>query len=299
MKKYLLIGVLLLLTGLVGAIYCVETINDNKNGVTNKYNLALRQIAHKIYLLNNDEDSQIDPVIENSALSYSIKIKTALHYDTLPYLINKAVEDFELPKKYTVSINSCEDEKTVLGYSSIAFESKQMACSSREHNLDCSLINIDFELPKQNNTMLWLLTLASMLLGIFYILKAFRKSKTDKSLILEHKITQSKVINTENHTLKIGQYDFDPKNLSLTINGKSQTLTFRENKLLSYLSLNKNEVISRENILQNVWEDEGVIVGRSLDVFISRLRKLLKEDENISIKSIHGVGYRFNVTPPS
>jgi len=59
-----------------------------------------------------------------------------------------------------------------------------------------------------------------------------------------------------------------------------------------YLIQNKNEILKRVDIQNHVWEEEGVIVGRSLDVFISRLRKIIKEDESLTIKNIHGVGYR-------
>lgn len=294
MKKYLLIGILLLITGLIGAIYCVETFNNDNSGVTNKYNLALRQVAHKIYMINNDSLSTIAPVSQNTALSYTFKIETFLHYDTLPYLLEQAIQYYELPKKYAVGITNCEDTSTLLGYNSLAFQSRQMPCSSREHNIDCAYINVDFELPKQSKTHIWLLALASLIFGFFFILKAV-KSQTQN---LEKAIDTSEALekpDPTSSTSDIGQYTFDSKNLSLSINGEVQTLTFRENKLLTYLNNNKNKVITRDEILQNVWEDEGVIVGRSLDVFISRLRKLLKEDEGLSIKSIHGVGYRFNV----
>ena len=72
-------------------------------------------------------------------------------------------------------------------------------------------------------------------------------------------------------------------------------LTFRENKLLSFLASQPNEVLKRADILAAVWEEEGVIVGRSLDVFISRLRKLLKPDSTVQIKTIHGIGYRLEL----
>ena len=81
------------------------------------------------------------------------------------------------------------------------------------------------------------------------------------------------------------------------MNGQLKNLTFREAKLLNYLIQNANQVLDRERILEAIWQDEGMLVGRSLDVFISRLRKLLHEDENIKIVSVHGVGYRFEITP--
>jgi DNA-binding response OmpR family regulator len=81
----------------------------------------------------------------------------------------------------------------------------------------------------------------------------------------------------------------------IKIREDEKILTFREAKLLEYFASHPNEVLNREQIQDYVWKDEGVIVGRSLDVFISRLRKILKSDESISIKNIHGVGYKLEV----
>ena len=78
--------------------------------------------------------------------------------------------------------------------------------------------------------------------------------------------------------------------------GEEQSeLTYRECKLLTYLAENPNAVLARENIHDAVWGDEGIMVGRSLDVFISRLRKKLAGIESVKIETVHGVGYRFRV----
>ena len=101
---------------------------------------------------------------------------------------------------------------------------------------------------------------------------------------------------TETSTaLHFGQSSLDPGNQKLWVKGQLKNLTFREAKLLNYLIQNANQVLDRERILEAIWHDEGMLVGRSLDVFVSRLRKLLQEDEGIRIVSVHGVGYRFEV----
>jgi DNA-binding response OmpR family regulator len=85
---------------------------------------------------------------------------------------------------------------------------------------------------------------------------------------------------------------YDYRNQLIKSPDEEKTLTFRENKLLFLLTSHPNEVLERDKILDEVWGDEGVIVGRSLDVFISRLRKILKLDPALQIKSVHGVGYK-------
>ncbi|MDT0555343.1 response regulator transcription factor [Patiriisocius hiemis] len=99
----------------------------------------------------------------------------------------------------------------------------------------------------------------------------------------------------EKDIIAIGNYNFDFGNLKLSINENSKKLTSREAKLLYYLFQNKNSVITREEVLAHVWGKTDFFSGRSMDVFVSRLRKYLKEDKNIEIASIRGVGLEFNL----
>lgn len=92
----------------------------------------------------------------------------------------------------------------------------------------------------------------------------------------------------------IGSSVFNYKNLLVTTNGLKENLTYREAKLLKLLCSNKNKLLDRDHILKSVWEDEGVFVSRSLDVFISRLRKRLKADPSVQITSVHGIGYKLS-----
>ncbi|GLR18041.1 response regulator transcription factor [Portibacter lacus] len=93
----------------------------------------------------------------------------------------------------------------------------------------------------------------------------------------------------------IGQYTLDYKNLVLSSSNSKKSLTLKEAELLKYLIKNKNEVIKRADILVAVWGKDDYFLGRSLDVFISRLRKYLKDDSSIEISNRHGVGFVFKV----
>jgi DNA-binding response OmpR family regulator len=81
----------------------------------------------------------------------------------------------------------------------------------------------------------------------------------------------------------------------LMCGGKSQSLTFREAKLLQLFAENPDQLMEREFIINRIWADEGVLVGRSLDVFVSRLRKKLADDPSVAIVAVHGVGYKLEV----
>ncbi len=91
---------------------------------------------------------------------------------------------------------------------------------------------------------------------------------------------------------KIGKFEFDYKNLQLREGSESRRLTQKEADLLRVFSQHKNEVIRRSDILKRLWGEDDYFLGRSLDVFISRLRKYLRSDEQLKIENIHGVGFR-------
>ncbi len=105
-------------------------------------------------------------------------------------------------------------------------------------------------------------------------------------------LKRSKVFHVEGANNQLGDYLFDYKNLSLRNESYSKVLTQKEADLLNLFFLNQNEVIKRSDILEKVWGEDDYFLGRSLDVFISRLRKYLKHDENLKIENIHGVGFR-------
>lgn len=92
---------------------------------------------------------------------------------------------------------------------------------------------------------------------------------------------------------RFGDYEFDYENLQLTRQEHSRTLTQKEADLLRFLLDHTNQVVKRATILQELWGEDDYFMGRSLDVFISRLRKYLSDDESIKIENIHGVGFKF------
>jgi len=101
-----------------------------------------------------------------------------------------------------------------------------------------------------------------------------------------------KPVSSQPKTNMIGKYSFDFQKLTLSINDNLQNLTFREAEVLKYLSERQDQVIRRDELLKAIWGDDDYFMGRSLDVFISRLRKYLASDPVIRIDNVHGVGFR-------
>ena len=97
---------------------------------------------------------------------------------------------------------------------------------------------------------------------------------------------------TQDKQFSVGQFQFDYINLSLKIDGTEKFLTQKEADILRLLFLNRGRVLKREEILTQVWGDDDYFMGRSMDVFISKLRKYLKDDPSVQIVNYHGVGFR-------
>lgn len=129
-----------------------------------------------------------------------------------------------------------------------------------------------------------------------YIVKPFEADILVLRLQNILKRTQKKSISSKNeHEYAIGKYVFDTVNYQLKFNGETQRITEKEAQLIQFFYDHKNQLIKREDVLENVWGTDDFFSGRSMDVFISRLRKYFKKDLNIAIESTRGVGLTFKI----
>jgi DNA-binding response OmpR family regulator len=96
-------------------------------------------------------------------------------------------------------------------------------------------------------------------------------------------------------SVKVGKFRFQEQDLLLSCGDYQRRLTLKEAELVKFFAQNANKVLSRDEILQTVWGSNDYFLGRSLDVFISRLRKYFSLDPDIRIVNLHGIGFRFNV----
>jgi DNA-binding response OmpR family regulator len=92
---------------------------------------------------------------------------------------------------------------------------------------------------------------------------------------------------------QVGSYQFDSKDYSVFKDSEKISLTQRESELLQLFLENKNKVLKREEILKSLWGEDDYFMGRSLDVFISRLRKIIANEKNLAIENLHGIGFKF------
>lgn len=100
----------------------------------------------------------------------------------------------------------------------------------------------------------------------------------------------------EPQLFKIGLFEFNFVDQQLSFKGEKRNLTKKEAEVLKLLCLNKNKLVRREKVLKNVWGKDDYFMGRSMDVYITKLRKYLKSDPNVSIMNIHGAGFKLDIS---
>jgi len=116
-----------------------------------------------------------------------------------------------------------------------------------------------------------------------------------KAILRRSNMEKSKHVN---HIYKFGKYTFDYDHQQLSIGKKHEKLTSKETELLKLLCDNLNEVLDRTVALNKIWYDDSYFNARSMDVYITKLRKFLKDDPNVELINVHGVGFKL-VAPQS
>lgn len=162
----------------------------------------------------------------------------------------------------------------------------ELATEIRKVNIDIPIIFLSAKTLKEDR-------IKGLRLGADdYLVKPF--SIEELILKIEVFLKRSHKNNTaEKSIYEIGKYQFDTKNFILYNENEKISLTQRESELLKLFLDNKNAVLKREQILTSLWGDDDYFMGRSLDVFISRLRKILINEKGIAIENLHGIGFRF------
>lgn len=294
LKKWLLpLSLIMLAVLMLSAMWWPEKLEQVQSRLeATRVNLALRETGDRLLDLAGDSTSTIAPIKHQKAHTWLLQLEHRFNYDSLPRILHRALLRQDIRSDYYVSVLRCGDAELMLGYAANAYESgEDVACGGRDLTTDCLNIELSFlekEIPQPNpwkTRFIWLSAFLLLIaIGNIYYLR-----KRSKPLVEDFPLEENLSL------LHFGQSSLDFANQKLWVKGQPKDLTFRETKLLHYLVQNANQVLDRERVLEAIWQDEGMLVGRSLDVFVSRLRKLLKEDDGIKINSVHGVGYRFEV----
>lgn len=282
-------GLLLVLLTLTSALWPAPTAIDQKNS------LALRQIGHDYLSLTGDVKTRIPAVEEGEDGTLLLRLERNIAYDTLNQIARTVLADYGILADYTLTLEDCGSGEVFLGSlwpgvrDNENTEASDKACMGRDQENRCANVGLTFVAVQEAGTPLLTWLLGG--LGLLLFFAGRLAPAPQRPLEPAHR-----VIAEQRACLQLGHNcTFDENNHLLTVGISEHKLTYREAKLFGFFAHRPNEILARADINDAVWGEEGIITGRSLDVFVSRLRKKLVGTEGLEIKTVHGVGYRLLV----
>jgi DNA-binding winged helix-turn-helix (wHTH) protein len=290
--------------GLLIVLVTFLTGKANKSAFdTAKDIIVMRKIAHDILLYTGDSTSQVLPINKLSENEFLIPFASSFAFkpDSLVSIIDKVIAGNRLPPNYIVNVIEQKSDKVVFGYAMLGPEQKSVVpCLGRNQPSKPYLIDIRFQENKRYVAKAFYIGGIGLLAIGLLILGFDRYRRKDHT----HLVKESDAFTGEKGNLSItdespismGKYLFFPYGQVLQFNEENVTLTIKESKILNIFASAPNQIIDRKRLQKEIWEDEGVIVGRSLDMFISRLRKKLEKDPGLKLVNIHSKGYKLEIT---
>lgn len=282
MKQFILIGFSIIT---IGILVSAVSFSNKKNEIPgNHLEVVLRDIGHQLLLSAKDSSSRVLPIKKLNENTYQISFQNNFSFisDTLINIVEREFQKNALAKDYIVNLRNCEQKESVFAFEINNKTGNLTPCTGRKLETGCYIIEID--LLKTNKFSLYWLLLMIIPLSIigFYLKDNFRKKDEPASIIDDEQYTQ------------LGHFKFYADNNVLKIENRSISLSEQESKALRIFAENINQVVEREKLMKEIWEDKGVVViSRNVDVLVSKLRKKLSDDNSIKFINVHSRGYKF------
>lgn len=285
-QKHLFASLLTVLAFLIIFIYWAFRHESNIENPKNE--IVLRQIGHELLNSSKDSISKVLPIKMLSANEFQIRFENKFSFspDSLVAIVQKNIEKSTFPREYSVNVLKCSNKEISYGFL-VSLKDKEtiIPCIGRSMPSGCYIISIKF-FPTNtvffNNKIL----LFTFLLLVLSVLFWFISNKKKGELFPQKECIKN---------IQIGKYFFYHEQHYVRFEEEKILLTSKESKLLYIFFTSPNEIIDRNILQKEVWENEGVIVTRSLDMFISKLRKKLNKDPLVNIVNIHGIGYKLEI----
>ena len=249
--------------------------------------IALRQVGHRLLLHAGDSTSRVLPVKQLDESTYWLAFQSPFAFvpDSLVSIVQQSLKATPVSLNYTVNVLECASREIVYGFQIGDREQTTLVpCLGREQPEGCYNITLSFlqpdSSPWQNKSYLFVLAAVSLTL-MGFVGRAFSQKKIKAA--------------SETPAIQIGQYEFYEASRTLKLGKITIDLSDKESQLLKIFVSQLNQPITREVLMKEVWQDNGALISRSLDVFVSRLRKKLKDDPAIQLMNVHGVGYKLVV----
>jgi hypothetical protein len=283
-RKYLLGFAFTLLISVISVAFSRA---GNDDFAIARREILLRRIGHELLLQSGDSTSGVLPVKKIAENEYQITFENELTFqtDSLVKTVQRLLATDPLTGDYIVNVINCKDASVAYGFAVTKNKRDDIvACQGRKQPKACYMINI-ISKPAGIN-----IAKDGYLLGSLPFL-AFVGFLIYRSVKPRIAVTGGQ----DNDILTLGTVMFDTKNRKLITSQETIDLTGTETRVLHVFASSPNETIERSRLQKEIWEDEGVIVGRSLDMFISKLRKKLEVDPQIKIVVIRGKGYKLEI----
>tara|TARA_R110001592_G_scaffold162584_2_gene396013 strand:- start:152783 stop:153661 length:879 start_codon:yes stop_codon:yes gene_type:complete len=270
--------------------------------------VAMRMIAHQLMLWQGDSSQAIPPVIPLDETQYRINFNTDLQFtpEAMVDFIAKVMRDYTIAEQYRVQVRSCLGDTIVYSFQVGGIESGDIVpCLGRQQKKACyylqvsildtfqvlaadkgSVEDLDSEEADLNSKWFYFFVFLAMVIAAFWKLMLKKSKMPDNKILTETK---------DSEITWLGSTQFSEQRLSISFNNVKTELSAKESDLLAFLAQHLNQRVEKERILEAVWGDDGDYVGRTLDVFISKLRKKLALDTSIRIVNIRGIGYQLQV----
>jgi len=281
------------LKGLVFLLFCVLLSPAFAQQSDKRMASALRQVGDRLLTQVGDSTSRVLPVQrEGGTYVISFEAPLSIEPNILVHHFESVVRNKSLSVHYLVEVRTCQTKEVVYSYEMEHFEQTDLVpCGQRALPEDCyqvlftAMDELPVVKPTEGNAIpVWVWVLVGLLFVamVFFMLRNMPKAaKEDPDLI------------------RLGRFAFDTRNSELVLEDYRIELSAKEADLLMLLHGAANQQVEREVILNKVWGDEGDYVGRTLDVFISKLRKKLQPDPGLKIVNIRGVGYKLVLNEPA
>lgn len=295
MKQYSLFAVLSI-SMIVIAMPFVRKGNEQPD---KHLEIVLRNIGHQLLLHSNDSTSRVLPIETVNDHTFRISFQNSFGFtpDTLMTLVHKQLAKTDNPENYTVSVNDCYHQQTIFAYEVNSKSGNLTPCRGREQKKSCYVIEISFPAKNSFNYAWLLLTIIPLAFaGLYFMRKRKRIAASNEMLeenIAEELPKETDAVEVVDEYKQLGEFEFFESKSLLRHNGETIELSTKETKALSILLSNLNQVVGRDVLMKELWEDDGVVViTRNVDVLISKLRKRLSADPSIKIVNVHGKGYK-------
>ncbi len=289
MRKNLLILCPPVIMVLILSVAAFNKVTHKAELLEDKAMLVSRAIGDQLLRHAGDPTSRVLPVKQLGKGLFQLEFQSAFSFmpDSLVEMVRSTISTHGVGENYIVNVFKCLSDEVVYGFQINQQKNDIIPCLGRMQPYGCYTLQIKFaDMPTAAINKTPILLCLSIIAVISILIVVARL----------HYIKNKELGNSVGgETYRIGVYTFNSDRQTLSRGAGTSILTNIETRLLTILAHLPNQLVTRERLQKEVWEDNGVFTSRSLDMFISKLRKKLNEDDSVKLVNVYGKGYMLQV----